>query len=187
MGIVLASASPRRSELLKQIGMTFTVRASNVEEIVDETLAPEAVAEQLAQLKAYDIAKQCPADTVIGADTIVVLDRLILGKPKDELDAKAMLRSLSGTKHQVITGLAVINLAMGKSICVSEVTNVYFKHLSDLEIDEYVATGEPMDKAGAYGIQGRAAVFVPRIEGCYFNVVGLPIVRLRHVLTEVGV
>lgn len=187
VAIVLASASPRRSELLKQIGLSFTVKASNVEEKVDAHLPPEVVAQQLARLKAHDIAQQCPDDTVIGADTIVVLDKLILGKPKDKDDAKEMLRQLSGSRHQVITGIAVINLTKGIEKCVSEITEVSFKHLSDAEIEAYVATDEPMDKAGAYGIQGRAAVFVPRIEGCYFNVVGLPLARLGQVLTEVGI
>lgn len=186
MGIILASASPRRNELLQQIGLDFTIQASTVEEIVDHNLSPTEVAKQLAQLKAEDVATQKPHDTVIGADTIVVSEHQILGKPKSEAEAKAMLTALSGSVHQVITGVAVINRAMNKSHSFSEVTEVAFKNLTEEEIDAYIATGEPMDKAGAYAIQGRAAVFVPQISGCYFNVVGLPLAHLAQVLEEFG-
>lgn len=178
--IILASASPRRQEILKEQGYDFQVVPSTCEEIVNPTLAPVEVAKSLAKQKAQDVAKAYPADTVIGADTIVVNGDKILGKPHSEQEAFDMLRSLAGKAHQVITGVAVVR--DGKCENYAEVTNVHFFPLTDEEIWEYVETGEPMDKAGSYGIQGLGGLFVKEIEGDYLNVVGLPVERLKEIL-----
>ncbi len=181
--IVLASASPRRSELLKQVGCDFIVRPSQAEEIV-EHVEPRETARHNALVKAQDIARGFRQDIVIGADTIVVHRGVIYGKPKSEEDAEAMLTALSGDTHQVMTGIAVIQ---GETV-LSEVvvTDVKMRAFSTEEIRRYIATGEPMDKAGAYGIQGIGALLVEKIDGCYNNVVGLPIARLANMLKEVG-
>ena len=172
--IILASASPRRRELLQQAGFTFTVVASGVPEVRSPGEAPIAFATRLAREKAQDVAsKSSAAAIVIGADTVVVCDEEVLGKPVDAEDAKRMLRLLAGRTHQVITGVCVLSGDVVE--LAAEVTMVQMLTVSSQEIDEYVASGEPMDKAGAYAIQGRAARWIPRIQGCYFNVVGLPI------------
>lgn len=179
--IVLASGSPRRRELLASTGIPFRVVVSDADEIAPEDMAPAEVAMRNAQAKALAIACELPASsTVIGADTIVVLDGSIFGKPRDEQDARRMLRELSGKAHEVITGVCVAR--DGACETFADVTKVHFKQLTDEEIAAYVATGEPLDKAGAYGIQGGAAVFVERIEGDYDNVVGLPVKRLQRAL-----
>lgn len=169
--LILASASPRRSELLQTAGLTFTVRSRPVEEIHRPGETPVAYATRLARAKA-EAAWEREDEIVLGADTIVVCDR-ILEKPRDADEARAMLRHLSGRTHTVITGVCLRH-AHG-AIVDSSSTLVRFVELTDREIDSYVASGEPMDKAGAYAIQGRASKFIDRIEGCYFNVMGLPV------------
>lgn len=186
MEIILASASPRRRELMKILGTTFKVCESRAEEIIEDDMPPYFTAEKLSLIKASDVAKAY-ADRdayVIGADTIVIKDNKILGKPKDENDAISMLKALSGDCHSVITGVTVISTKTAKSESFYEETKVYFKDLTDEEIEAYVKTGEPMDKAGAYGIQQKGALFVKKIEGDYFNVVGLPMCKLAAVLKD---
>ena len=185
MDIVLASGSPRRRELLEMLGLGFRVCPAKGEETAPKGAGPEATVGALAAAKASEVAQGCPDSLVIAADTIVWAQGRILGKPRDEADAKRMLHMLSGDTHEVYTGVAIIY--RGKSVCGAERTKVFFRELSDDEIDGYVATGEPMDKAGAYGIQGRASLMVRRIEGDYFNVVGLPLCRLGQMLEEIGV
>ena len=181
--LFLASSSPRRSELLKQAGFEFTVESANVSESVLRGTPPMQIVEQLSARKAEAIAKLHPSDTILAADTIVVLKGRILGKPKDEENAKAILKFLSGNVHQVYTGYTVIR---GKKfVCGHEVTSVEFFSLTPKEIDDYVATGDPMDKAGAYGIQGKGALFVKRINGDFYNVMGLPIAKISRLLHSV--
>lgn len=188
MEIILASASPRRKELMKILSIPFSVITSNAEEVIDIDLPPYFVAEKLSLLKASDVAKILKDNgkdaIVVGADTIVVKDGTILTKPKDEKDAENMLKTLSGTHHSVITGVTVINNKTAKSESFYVETKVYFKKLSEDEIRKYIKSGEPMDKAGAYGIQEKGALFVEKIEGDYFNVVGLPLCKLASLLKE---
>ena len=178
--IVLASASPRRQELLKQITDSFIVKVSSVEEIIPEGMLCDEVPQFLATLKAKDVATDFPNDLVIGADTCVLCDGKILGKPKDEDDAFNMLSDLSGKTHSVITGCALVKAE--KSISFSVTTEVEFFDLTEDEINKYIKTNEPFDKAGGYGIQGKGSLFVKRINGDYFNVVGLPIAQLNRVI-----
>ena len=182
--IILASASPRRKELLKKLCDNFTVDASDAEEIqIAET--PELLAIKNAMFKAESVAKKYSVeDIVIGADTIVTLDGKIFGKPKDSADAKKMLRELSGKKHKVITGLAIYTEK--KFFTDAEVTEVFFGEMTDAEISEYVATGEPLDKSGSYALQGGAAKFIEKIHGDWSNVVGLPLYRLRLLAKSVS-
>jgi septum formation protein len=181
--LILASASPRRRELLAQAGFTFEVVPADVPEIRKPGEDPIRFVTRLAREKAEAViaTHAVPPDTMIlGADTIVLLDEEVLGKPRDAVDAARMLRLLSGRTHQVITGVC---LAKGRERQrAAEVTFVRFTTLSDQEIEEYVATGEPLDKAGAYAIQGRAGRWVPRIHGCYFNVVGLPLALVSSMI-----
>jgi nucleoside triphosphate pyrophosphatase len=181
--LVLASASPRRRELLAQAGFTFDVISADVPEVRKPGEDPIRFVTRLAREKAEAVLASHPVtpDTIVlGADTIVVVDEEVLGKPQDEADAARMLRLLSGQTHQVITGIC---LAKGRERQrAAEVTFVRFSTLSDEEIDAYVATGEPLDKAGAYAIQGRAGRWVPRIHGCYFNVVGLPLALVSSMI-----
>lgn len=184
--LVLASASPRRSALLSQIGLTFEVRPSDIVEpphnIHSKNPASE-VTQNLALLKATDVVQHFDDALIIGADTLVSLDGRLLGKPADDADAFDMLTHLSGTSHAVVTGVALIDARTGHETVWSETTQVYFRELRRTEITDYIASGETSDKAGAYGIQGRGAAFVRRIEGCYFNVVGLPLASLvEHIL-----
>ena len=185
--LVLASASPRRSALLSQIGITFEVHPSHVVEPLPNahlnTPASE-VTQKLALLKAMDVAQHFDETIIIGADTLVSLEGKLLGKPTDETDALEMLTHLSGTCHEVVTGVALIDTRTQREIVWSETTRVYFRELHGTEIAAYIASGEASDKAGAYGIQGRAAAFVRRIEGCYFNVVGLPLASLVEHLSN---
>ena len=182
--LILASASPRRRELLTQAGFNFRVHPAHIPEDLQAGEDPIAYVTRLAREKAravYDqLAAAEPRIAVLGADTTVTLDNHILGKPEDAADAARMLRLLSGSTHRVITGVSLVS-AVGVQTA-AEVTAVQFLTLSDAEIEAYVATGEPMDKAGAYAIQGRAARWIPRIEGCYFNVVGLPIALVATLL-----
>ena len=179
---ILASSSPRRHELLKQAGFIFEVRPAHVNEDVLPEEDPSGYVIRLARDKAREVYEQCGDSEaiVLGADTTVTLDGHILAKPEDALDAVRMLRMLAGRTHRVITGIA-ITTAAGTEVA-AEVTGVQFQTLSEDEISRYVATGEPMDKAGAYGIQGYAARWIPRIEGCYFNVVGLPLALVSNML-----
>ena len=182
MRLILASASPRRRELLAQVGFTFEVRPAHVNEDPRPGEDPIAYVVRLARDKAEAVYAELndPEAVVLGADTTVTLDGHILAKPLDATDAARMLRMLSGRTHRVITGVALAN-ANGTEVA-AEVTGVRFAALSDTEIAQYVATGEPMDKAGAYGIQGLAAKWIPRVEGCYFNVVGLPLALVTTML-----
>ncbi|HYG57432.1 MAG TPA: Maf family protein [Symbiobacteriaceae bacterium] len=183
--IVLASASPRRQELLRQVGIAFRVRPSNVDEQVSEPMAPYQLVEHLALIKARDVAAHTPGAIVLGADTIVVVDGRVLNKPKDRDDALAMLELLSGRSHQVMTGVAVVT--PGGEQVAHEVTDVHFMPLTRGQIERYVDSGEPMDKAGAYGIQGRASAMIHAIQGDYFTVVGLPLCRTVQMLAAAGV
>jgi len=185
--IILASNSPRRRELLTQIGLAFTVDPADVDESVLPDESPEAYAVRVALDKARIAAERAGEGIVIAADTIVVIGNSILGKPADARDAEGMLALLSGKEHRVITALAVMDSATGKSLTRTSVTKVWFRDLTGREIAAYVATGEPLDKAGAYGIQERGALLVERIEGCYSNVVGLPLSLLGEMLREFGV
>ena len=180
--IVLASQSPRRKEIMETAGFEFEIIVSNAEEKIEENLSPEEVAKSLSLQKAQAVASDNPEKIVIGADTIVVLDNEILGKPKDRNDAYKMLKKLSGKSHKVYTGIAVI---CGEKIVSEAVsTEVEFFELSDEEIIKYIETNEPMDKAGSYGIQGRGCLLVKGIRGDYFNVVGLPIATLSKIIKE---
>lgn len=185
MDIILASGSPRRRELLNTLGLSFTVHPAKGEEIAPDGAGPEEIVKALSRAKAEEVARQFPDKLIIAADTIVYLDGMVLGKPKDENDAKAMLSKLSGRAHEVYTGVTVI--LEDKTICESECTKVIFRDVSAEEIASYVASGDPMDKAGAYGIQGKAALMVERLEGDYFNVMGLPLCRLGKMLGTIGV
>lgn len=184
--IILASASPRRSDLLKQIDLEFEVVPSTYQENKPLNLQPEALTEEFARGKAQEVASRVACGLVIGADTTVVLNGEILGKPHSPKEAFEMLRKLSGVEHQVITGLAVIDTEKGEVQSTHSITKVWFSEITDKEINSYIKTGEPLDKAGAYGIQGPGALFVKKIEGCYFNVVGLPLAELGRILTKLG-
>ncbi len=165
--------------------MAFTVDGSNVTEDVDDGTSPQEIVEELAYRKALDVSRRHPSAYVIGADTIVVLDGAVLGKPADPPDALRMLRLLSGRTHQVYTGFCVIETPGGRSFRDHVVTDVTFRRLSEVEIAEYVLGGSPMDKAGAYGIQDdRGAIFIERIDGCFYNVVGFPLARFHQRFSE---
>jgi len=183
--IILASSSPRRTELLRLIRIDHEVTPAHIDETQRADEAPRVYAERLAREKAQAIAREHPDAVVVGADTIVVVDGHVLGKPEDATDAAAMLRHLSGRVHLVDTAVAVARNGAVKS-AVEEV-EVTFRTLSDAEIERYIATGEPMDKAGAYGIQGYGATIVQRVNGDYFAVMGLPVGLLVRLLREVGV
>ena len=186
--IVLASASPRRRELLSQVGIPFEVVPGDIdEENTELSGTPGQKAEQLAHMKAANVASRLESGLVLGADTIVVCDDEIFGKPADEEDARRMLMKLGGREHQVITGIALVDASSGKARTAHEITTVRFSELTGREIDVYIASGEPFDKAGAYAIQGRAAIFVESLDGCYSNVVGLPLRRLYCLLRDFGV
>lgn len=182
--ILLASASPRRRELMELLPYPFTVCAMPTQEIIDAALSPEQNVMQLARQKAAAVAKAHPQHIVIGCDTIVVAGGAILGKPTDAADARRMLQALSGREHHVYTGVCVAH-AQGQSLFF-EATRVKMKPLTEQELSWYLATDEPFDKAGAYGIQGRAALFIEGIEGDYYNVVGLPVCRLYAELERIA-
>lgn len=184
MNIVLASASPRRKEILTNYNIHFDIVKSEIEEIVLESDMPVHAVVRLAFEKGMDVAKGNQDSLVIAADTIVVIDNEILGKPKDKSDAYKMLKRLSGKQHSVITGISLINLTEKKKIVDYVVSEVKFKQLSDSIINDYLSTGEFSDKAGAYGIQGYGALLVEEIKGDYLNIVGLPISRISDLLIE---
>ena len=179
MHLILASASPRRQELLKLFGQPFTVRVADIDETMDLSKAPFDEVGRVSRLKALAVKRE-ENDIVIAADTIVVCEGKVLGKPHDEEEAKRMLRLLSGRDHQVMTGCTV--LRGEQAITFTEVTDLHFRELSEKEIARYVASGEPMDKAGSYGIQGGAALFCTHMVGDYYNVMGLPVCRLGETL-----
>ncbi len=180
--LVLASASPRRKEILQNAGVSFTVQAADIPEIAMPEETPRAFAERMAREKALVVFQKQPGRFVLGADTIVVVDQAILGKPRDAEDAVRMLRLLSGRQHEVITGVC---LAGREFVDVrSEITQVFVDDVEESEIRDYVDTGEPMDKAGAYAIQGIASRWILKIEGNYANVVGLPITLVYEMLRE---
>ncbi len=186
--IILASSSPRRRELLTQAGIPFTVMPGGVDESRAKLFGtPSQKAEQLARMKAEDVAKQVDKGIVLGADTIVVCDDEIFGKPADEAHARRMLEHLSGRTHLVITGVALMNAETGEIKSGHEITKVSFAELTKDEIEAYLKTGEHLGKAGAYAIQGKAAMFVKSLNGCYSNVVGLPLQRLYRMLTQLGI
>ena len=185
--LVLASASPRRQELLRTAGISFVAQPANIDETSLPEEGPQDCAQRLAREKALAVWRTRPLDMVLGADTIVVVDEKILGKPTDAEDASRMLRLLSGHVHQVITGICLALPGQKEKVKTAvETTLVTMNAISEEEIREYVATGDPMDKAGAYGIQGLAARWIPRIEGDYSNVVGLPLALVYRVLREQG-
>ena len=182
MDIILASASPRRREILENVNVKFTVQSSQIEEVILENEDPKDLVMRLAFEKCIDVAKKNRNALVIGADTIVVLDNNILGKPKDEDHAYEMIKSLSNKKHQVITGISLINLSLNKKVIDYVVSEVTFKDLSEETIIDYIKTKESLDKAGAYGIQGYGGLLVDSIKGDYFNIVGLPVSRISDLL-----
>ena len=183
MNLILASQSPRRKELLGLFHIPFTVRVADVDEAMNPACRPYDEVARVSRLKAQAVAAG-PEDVVIAADTIVVLGDMVLGKPRDPDEAVRMLTALSGRDHQVMTGVTV--LRGQKSVSFTEVTDIHFRPLSQKEIQRYVATGEPMDKAGAYGIQGGAALFAEKMVGDYYNVMGLPVCRLWQVLKQIA-
>jgi septum formation protein len=183
MSVVLASNSPRRKELLKFLFSDFLVSPANVDETIPLGVSAEGSAEYVAKKKALAVAEKFPNDLVIGCDTIVLHNGKVLGKPSSEEDSFNTLKALSGNTHKVITGVCIAN--RGSITSFSEVTEVTFHELTDKEVLEYIATGEPSDKAGSYGIQGYGSLLVKCIHGDYFNVVGLPISRLNRVLKTI--
>ena len=182
MNIILASGSPRRKEILENTNLQFSVITSDIDERIFENEEPIQLVLRLAFEKCMSVAQNNPSDLVIGADTIVVLDNEILGKPKDEEEAFNMLSKLSNREHQVITGMSIVNLENEKKIVDYAISNVKFKKLTDQDIKDYISTKECLDKAGSYGIQGYGALLVEEIKGDYFNIVGLPISKLSDIL-----
>lgn len=187
MKVILASKSSRRSDILSNIGLKFDVVKSGCDESYDVSMKPEDVVKYLSYKKAYNVAENLRYDAlVIGADTIVVLDGMIMGKPKSTKDAFDMLKKLSGRCHTVYTGICVIKTQSLEKLVDFESTIVKIKDLSDEEIENYIKSGEPMDKAGGYAIQGLGSLIVERLNGCYFNVVGLPVYKLSCMLKKFG-
>ncbi len=182
--LILASASPRRRELLEMIGIPFTCIPSQGEEEAPEELAVEKLAEYLALQKAEDVQRHYPKDTVLGSDTLVEIDGEVLGKPGSQEEAFSMILRLSGRSHRVYTGVSILPPRSRESF--TRVTQVEFYSLTDEEIREYICTGEPMDKAGAYGIQGRGATLVKQIQGDFYTVMGLPIAEVARKLRRLG-
>ena len=185
--IILASASPRRKELLSKTGLKFRVDESSYEENLKLTLKPDKLAIFLAREKARDVARRHRNALIISADTIVVLNSRVFGKPRSRKEAKEMLKALSGKAHTVITGYTIMDTGSGEELSGSVKSKVFFKVLSEREIDAYIKSGEPLDKAGAYGVQGLGAVIVRRIEGDFFNVMGLPLNSLAESLKNFGI
>ena len=182
--IVLASGSPRRREILEKYDIDLIVEKSNVDENVNIGETPEQIAMSLSLIKALDVSNKFSKDIIIGADTIVVLDGIILGKPKDKEDASNMIHMLNGGIHEVITGIALIKQDANIKIIDYEKTIVKFRKLTDSMINRYIYTNEPFDKAGAYAIQGIGQILVENIDGCYFNVVGLPLTKIDRLLNK---
>jgi len=185
--IILASSSPRRIELLKLFGCKFKVIPSKTEEKIDSRLSPTQNVKRVSRLKALDVVSRISKGIIIAADTVVVFQGKILGKPKNKREAQAMLKQLSGREHKVITGITVIDAGTKDIGQIAVVTRVKFRNLGKELINRYIATGEPLDKAGAYGIQGKGSLLVESIKGDYFNVVGLPLNPLNQLLEKFGV
>ena len=185
--IILASASPRRKELLKKIGLKFKVELSNYEEDIPSGLEPHELAQKISLEKAKVVASKHQNVIVIAADTFIVFGGQILGKPHTEKEARKMLEAISGKSHSVITGFSIIDTSKNKTLSKSVETKIYLRKLTLAEIDAYVKSKEPLDKAGAYAIQGLGAVFVEKIKGDYFNVIGLPLSALTEALKEFGI
>ena len=185
--IILASTSPRRHGLAQDMGLEFEISPSNYEEDMSLNLSPEELAKVLAFGKAKDVAESRKEGIVIGIDTFIVFEGKKLGKPKSKEDAFNMLKSFSGKWQEVYSGVSVIDCETKKEINDCEITKVKFRELDDSEINKYVSTGEPMDKAGAYGIQGLGSILIERIEGCYFNIMGFPIYNVYKNLQKLGV
>ena len=184
MEIILASKSPRRREILENTKVRFSIEESQIDEVIKLNELPKETVMRLAYEKALDVANRNRNSLVIGADTIVVINDTILGKPKDDIEAFSMLKLLSGKTHYVITGFALINLSLDKKIIDCQVSQVTFKELSEQCIKDYLQTKESLDKAGAYGIQGYGGVLVENIQGDYFNIVGLPISKISDCLKD---
>jgi septum formation protein len=185
--LVLASGSPRRAEILRAVGWPFEASAPDVDESRREGERAEDYVRRLAREKAEAGARPRLFGLVLGADTVVVVERELLGKPRDEADARRMLRALSGRWHEVLTGVALVRAESGRALVGVERTRVRFAEMSDEEIDWHVATGEPLDKAGAYAVQGIGAMFIDSIHGSYTNVVGLPLATLFQMLRRAGI
>ena len=185
--VILASASPRRKELLEKIGLRFKVEPSNYEEDIPSELEPHELAQKISLEKAKVVASKHQNVIVIAADTFIVFGGQILGKPHTENEARKMLEAISGKSHSVITGFSIIDTSKNKTLSKSVETKIYVRKLTLAEIDAYVKSKEPLDKAGAYAIQGLGAVFVEKIEGDYFNVIGLPLSALTEALKEFGI
>ena len=184
MEIILASKSPRRREILENTKVRFSIEESQIDEVIKLNELPKETVMRLAYEKALDVANRNRNSLVIGADTIVVINDTILGKPKDDIEAFSMLKLLSGKTHYVITGFALINLSLDKKIIDCQVSQVTFKELSEQCIKDYLQTKESLDKAGAYGIQGYGGLLVENIQGDYFNIVGLPISKISDCLKD---
>lgn len=185
--LVLASGSPRRKELLATLGIPFDVVTSGISEDVETTDGPVAMVQLLARSKANAVAQKLQEGLVIGSDTTIAFQGEILGKPVDEDAAKEMLRRLRGKRHQVISGIAIIDVATQRVAVSAVTTDIKMRDYSDQEVDAYVGTGEPMDKAGSYAIQGKGGALIQEIQGCYNNVVGMPLCELTKLLVEFGV
>lgn len=184
---ILASQSPRRAEILRRVGLSFGVEPSNVDESSVALADPRDTVVQLARMKAHAVHEQHPHDIVVSADTVVAIDGEILGKPRDDAEAAQMLRKLSGRAHRVLTGFAIIDGARKIEKTGCEETMVVFREMNEREIDWYVSSGEPRDKAGAYAIQGLGGLFVERIEGNYYNVVGFPLTLFVRLMEKIGI
>lgn len=182
--LILASASPRRKDLLKMLGLDFIVDPPHIDEYFDPNLKPEELAISLAEQKGIATISKYDEAIIVSADTVVVLQDQILGKPKDKKDAFRILRLLSGNTHQVITGISIIDLPDEEPISFFEKTAVTFNSLTDEEIEGYIETGSPMDKAGAYGIQDLSSIFIPKVDGCFYNVVGFPLAKFYQVCKD---
>jgi septum formation protein len=185
--LILASGSPRRRLLLEGLGLKFEVVPPSNDENMELWDDPHRLVENLAQQKAREVSSKVKTSVVLAADTIVVKDGEVMGKPHDRLEAIKMLQQLSGGKHQVITGVCLIDMASNKELVDSETTTVHFRTLSEPEITRYVDSGEPFDKAGGYGIQEKGALLVSGIEGCFYNVVGLPLAKLQTMFQRLGI
>jgi len=185
--IILASASPRRKQLLKQLGLDFEVVPSEAEEKLNPRLRPRGQVEELALQKAQSVAKNFPDAIIIGADTIVALNDEVIGKPKDIADAKRILKKLRGRQHTVVTGFVLLDTLEQRTIIKSVETKVWFRKLSPQEISSYIEKEKPFDKAGAYAIQGLGALFIEKIEGDFFGAVGLPLFTLAKELKKLGI
>ena len=185
--VVLASSSPRRREILEKTGLKFMVDAAEINEDHGRRMKPAELAKTISLEKAKVVAARHPCSIIIAADTFGVLDGRLLGKPRDEDEARLMLESMGGRRHRVVTGFTILDTETGKAVSKAVETKVYFRKLDSEEIEAYVKTGEPLDKAGAYAIQGMGALLVEKIEGDYYNVIGLPLSSLARELKRFGV